>query len=136
MSELKFIPIFSLQPQQVFEEKTKDESSMNLDESSLQRKKPKYQNIEKVGQYLKAEKLSQPISSKNPWRKFLQENPEIKNLDFIIDVNSETSLIQEFTSAKESAEAIFSSITSDLTSMSRNLGQLRIPADLFDEEPG
>merc|ERR1711860_131929 len=75
-----------------------------------------YSYLEKVGQYLKNEELSQPIDrSKNPWYQFLKENPHVANIPEIIQVDEKASLVQTYQRLEDSIKAVFSTLDSDFS---------------------
>uniref|UniRef100_A0A2P2I5C2 Anaphase-promoting complex subunit 4 n=1 Tax=Hirondellea gigas TaxID=1518452 RepID=A0A2P2I5C2_9CRUS len=58
--------------------------------------------LEGVGQYLQDENLKKPPKcDNNPWIKFLDENPKMKDLPMILPQRRETSLIQEYSRLSE-----------------------------------
>ena len=64
--------------------------------------------------------------SKNPWHQFVQENPEVLEVDFVIKVNEKTSLTQEFDMLKENMDAIFDHMTVDMTDKCNVLGSVHM----------
>ena len=75
-----------------------------------------YSYLEKVGQYLKNDELSQPIDrSKNPWYQFLKENPDVANIPEIIQVDEKASLVQTYQRLEDSIKAVFSTLDSDFS---------------------
>ena len=75
-----------------------------------------YSYLEKVGQYLKNDELSQPIDrSKNPWYQFLKENPDVANIPEIIQVDEKASLVQAYQRLEDSIKAVFSTLDSDFS---------------------
>lgn len=82
--------------------------------------------LERVGQYLKDEDLKQPVDrSKNPWHIFLNENPEFKEIPFIIQVNERSSLMQEYNKLNSAVRSIFSAMNCDTTEKCNKLGEIR-----------
>ena len=85
--------------------------------------------LERVGQYLKDEDLKQAVdSSKNPWYIFLKDNPEFKEIPFIIQVNEKSSLVQEYNKLSDSVRSIFSSMNCDTTEQCKMVGEIRFPS--------
>ena len=86
-----------------------------------------HKSLERVGQYLKDESLKQPVDrSNNPWYKFLNENPEFKEVPFIIQVNERSSLIQEFNKLNTAVRSIFSNMSCDMTEKCNLVGDIRL----------
>ena len=93
-----------------------------------------HKSLERVGQYLKDESLKQPVDrSNNPWYKFLNENPEFKEVPFIIKVDESSSLIQEFNKLNASVRSIFSSMSCDMTEKCYLVGDIRLPNTLQND---
>ena len=87
-----------------------------------------HKSLERVGQYLKDENLKQPVDrSNNPWYNFLNQNPEFYKVSFIIQVNENTSLIQEYNKLNSSVRSIFSSMTCDMTEKCTLIGYVKFP---------
>ena len=88
-----------------------------------------HKSLERVGQYLKDEKLKQPVDrSNNPWYNFLNQNPEFYEVPFIIQVNENTSLVQEYNKLNSSVRSIFSSMTCDMTEKCTIIGYVKFPS--------
>ena len=87
---------------------------------------PHHKNLERVGQYLKDEPLPQPVDrSKNPWHQFLAENAELfKDVPFIVQANSERSLVQEFKALENAMNHLFKSMNFCVTDKCLSQGEL------------
>lgn len=70
-----------------------------------------HRNLERVGQYLQDKDLVVPVDrAKNPWHEFLNKNPDVAKIPFIMRPNRTKSLVQEFQVLKESVTKIFSTM--------------------------
>ncbi|TRY62653.1 hypothetical protein TCAL_16639 [Tigriopus californicus] len=88
------------------------EETMDSDDSN----KFTHKHLERVGQYLVDSPLVRPVDrSKCPWQEFLKKNPDILDIEFIIKVNEEASLVQEFKHAEKSILTMFQSMHFELT---------------------
>ena len=73
--------------------------------------------LEKVGQYLKDEKLTQPVDrSNNRWYSFIEEHQDMSDIPEILFIDDQGSLIQTFQTLSDSIIDIFEALcSSDFT---------------------
>ena len=73
--------------------------------------------LEKVGQYLKDEKLTQPVDrSNNRWYSFIEEHQHMSDIPEILFIDDQGSLIQTFQTLSDSIIDIFEALcSSDFT---------------------
>jgi len=93
-------------------------------ESRQQQHPPK--TLERVGQYLKEEPLVQTVDrTKNPWHQFLRENADLfKDIPFIVKVNENASLLQEYASLKSAMCNLLENMNFGLTNKCVLQGEL------------
>jgi len=87
---------------------------------------PKHKNLERVGQYLKNEPLTQPVDrSNNPWHTFVKDNSDLfKDIPFVVQVNEKTSLVQEFNLLKAAMNDLFTGMNTGVTDKCILLGEM------------
>ncbi|XP_023337799.1 anaphase-promoting complex subunit 4 isoform X3 [Eurytemora carolleeae] len=92
--------------------------------------------LEKVGQYLKEEDLSQPPdNTRNIWNQLLKENPELLNIPFILPVNTKTSAVKEFNLLSAAVNKIFNGMSMDKTNETRLKMNLEFSPGTFLPNP-
>jgi len=85
--------------------------------------------LEKVGQYLRDADLDQPPdTSNNPWCQFLAENPEIREIPFILPAATRTSIIQEHDKLTAAVDRVFQGMNLDMTCQTELSACLSLPA--------
>jgi hypothetical protein len=87
-----------------------------------------HKHLEKVGQYLSSADLDTPANrKKSVWHQFLKDNPQIAKLDGIIVPNEKSSLMSEYKSLRQSVDAVFSDMKTDMTDRCQYLGEIVLP---------
>lgn len=101
------------------EENDSDQSSLDEGEETMDSddsNKFTHKHLERVGQYLVDSPLVRPVDrSKCPWQEFLKKNPDILDIEFIVKVNEQASLVQEFNQVEKAIYTIFQSMNVELT---------------------
>ncbi len=108
-----------------------DEERMALEEDGgqgVEENNFTHRHLEKVGQYLKDADLEQPMDrSCNPWKSFLEANPDLRDVDFIVYPNERSSLVQEYKALESAVQDIFDSIKTDMTDKCEMTGEVTLP---------
>eukprot|EP00088_Acartia_fossae_P005713 TRINITY_DN12579_c0_g1_i1.p1 TRINITY_DN12579_c0_g1~~TRINITY_DN12579_c0_g1_i1.p1 ORF type:complete len:326 (+),score=63.13 TRINITY_DN12579_c0_g1_i1:1-978(+) len=85
--------------------------------------------LEKVGQYLAEDDLTQPPDNRNNlWNQLLEKHPELLDVPFILPVNTKTSAVKEFNLLSDAVDKIFSGMNLDVTNQSELQMNLELSA--------
>jgi len=92
--------------------------------------------LEKVGQYLREEDLTQPPENMNNiWNQLVEENPQLAKVPFVLTINKNTSAVKEFNLLSSAVNKIFNGMNLDITNEISVKMDLELSTDLGAATP-